>query len=422
MAEAHFSQASELSECIYPPHGETSYRTSYSSEEGSRKRRNLSKLLERLVVQIRGIEPEAARVNHNNNYAKDEQFLIDSQNGYLQSVSPADESAERNVKMEMNGYSEMEGIVWDLNTRDGRLERRSRASSESGGSPRTPASSPAYTFEHYLNFNYIPDLFERRSLSDSDLPVLAKRMKTEPRLDARKFEAYVRNFRSESLPLRSSRCGRAEDALRPALAVAAPQESPLDLSLKSPSREALQVVPLGAEGGAAGAVAVPVVKGDIASPTTKRSVASRYNLEVWPVVERMPAGADVAYVCPVCGQMFSQHDRLAKHVASRHRARAAPGAGASAAEGARAYSCAVCRRAFARSDMLTRHARLHTGVKPYACCTCGQVFSRSDHLSTHRRTHTGEKPYKCPQCPYAACRRDMITRHMRTHARPAAGS
>lgn len=115
------------------------------------------------------------------------------------------------------------------------------------------------------------------------------------------------------------------------------------------------------------------------------------------------------YACNSCGQTFSLHDRLAKHVASRHRNRTP--------ESARAYECEVCRRRFARSDMLTRHARLHSGVKPYSCSSCGQVFSRSDHLATHQRTHTGEKPYRCPACPYAACRRDMITRHMRTHTR-----
>lgn len=158
-------------------------------------------------------------------------------------------------------------------------------------------------------------------------------------------------------------------------------------------------------------MSVPVVKGDVASPTTKESVAVRYNLEVSPVVEEMPPGADVAYVCPVCGQMFSLHDRLAKHMASRHRRQGPQDASA------KAYLCDVCKRSFARSDMLTRHMRLHTGVKPYTCKVCGQVFSRSDHLSTHQRTHTGEKPYKCPQCAYAACRRDMITRHLRTHAR-----
>lgn len=112
---------------------------------------------------------------------------------------------------------------------------------------------------------------------------------------------------------------------------------------------------------------------------------------------------EVGYVCPICGQMFTLHDRLAKHMASRHKSRSTDG-------GTKAYACDVCKRSFARSDMLTRHMRLHTGVKPYTCRTCGQVFSRSDHLSTHQRTHTGEKPYRCPSCPYAACRRDMITR------------
>lgn len=183
--------------------------------------------------------------------------------------------------------------------------------------------------------------------------------------------------------------------------------------------------------GSAGGYTVPVVKGDVASRTTKASVAVRYNLEVSPVVEEMPVGSDVAYVCPVCGQMFSLHDRLAKHMASRHKTSASSGGGggggpcptsenggdASSGGAAKAYPCEVCNRSFARSDMLTRHMRLHTGVKPYTCRVCGQVFSRSDHLSTHQRTHTGEKPYKCPQCPYAACRRDMITRHMRTHSR-----
>ena len=118
-----------------------------------------------------------------------------------------------------------------------------------------------------------------------------------------------------------------------------------------------------------------------------------------------------SFSCPICGQTFSLHDRLAKHIASRHKNRQ------QCDSVAKNYLCEVCQRSFARSDMLTRHMRLHTGIKPYTCKICGQVFSRSDHLSTHQRTHTGEKPYKCPQCPYAACRRDMITRHMRTHSR-----
>ncbi|XP_066138252.1 uncharacterized protein klu isoform X1 [Euwallacea fornicatus] len=250
-------------------------------------------------------------------------------------------------------------------------------------SPLTPASP---SFERYLHSKYLPDIFRRRSHSDSDL--------------------WFEKPRTATAESQNS-----------------PQEYPLDLSMKGiRARELsslecltlpppLQLLPPGFLP-PKGSVSVPVVKGDVASPTTKESVASRYNLEVSPVVEEMPPGSDVAFVCPVCGQMFSLHDRLAKHMASRHKSRQN-----SSETTAKAYLCEVCKRSFARSDMLTRHMRLHTGVKPYTCRVCGQVFSRSDHLSTHQRTHTGEKPYKCPQCPYAACRRDMITRHMRTHTR-----
>lgn len=278
-------------------------------------------------------------------------------------------------------------------------------------SPLTPASpAPSYSFERYLHSKYLPDIFRRRSHSDSDLPLWFETAKAER---ARAPPAWPHPLTLSTLPGK----GSVESE------TSSPQESPLDLSMKTfRSKEhitsleclippPLQLLPPGFLP-PRGPVSVPVVKGDVASPTTKESVASRYNLEVSPVVEEMPPGSDVAYVCPVCGQMFSLHDRLAKHMASRHKSRQNSGEAT-----AKAYLCEVCKRSFARSDMLTRHMRLHTGVKPYTCRVCGQVFSRSDHLSTHQRTHTGEKPYKCPQCPYAACRRDMITRHMRTHAR-----
>lgn len=273
-------------------------------------------------------------------------------------------------------------------------------------SPLAPASPAptSYSFERYLHSKYLPDIFRRRSHSDSDLPLWFEAAKLD-RTRAPHGWPHPLTIPGRNIDQQSS-----------------PQDLPLDLSMKTSKNERvasleciipppLQLLQSGFLP-SRGAVSVPVVKGDVASPTTKESVATRYNLEVSPVVEEMPPGSDVAYVCPVCGQMFSLHDRLAKHMASRHKSRQSPSDST-----AKAYLCEVCNRSFARSDMLTRHMRLHTGVKPYTCRVCGQVFSRSDHLSTHQRTHTGEKPYKCPQCPYAACRRDMITRHMRTHAR-----
>ncbi|XP_067004583.2 E3 SUMO-protein ligase EGR2 [Anabrus simplex] len=295
--------------------------------------------------------------------------------------------------------------------------------------PISPSPAPMYNFEHYLHTKYLPDIFRRRSHSDSDLPMWFEAAKAER---AAVDRGTVLRSHQVPHPLTLPPLGGKGGSLESEAST--PQDSPLDLSMKgsrervgsSTSSESMpppmephlpvHLLPPGFLP-SRGTVSVPVVKGDVASPTTKESVAVRYNLEVSPVVEEMPPGSDVAYVCPVCGQMFSLHDRLAKHMASRHKSRQHP-----ADSAAKAYLCEVCKRSFARSDMLTRHMRLHTGVKPYTCRVCGQVFSRSDHLSTHQRTHTGEKPYKCPQCPYAACRRDMITRHMRTHARYEPGS
>ncbi|XP_020300117.1 early growth response protein 1 [Pseudomyrmex gracilis] len=263
-------------------------------------------------------------------------------------------------------------------------------------------------FEQYFQQKFLSpsnDTFRGRSHSDSDVV---------PKWDDTRLPASTSSSSDVSHPPRS---GSLESD------GTSPQESPLDLSMKnlmlqpaaavSAKLPALQLLPPGVV--TRGSVSVPVVRGDVASPTTKESVAVRYNLEVQPVVEEMAPGTDLAYVCPECGQMFSLHDRLAKHMASRHRRQGLHDASA------KAYLCDVCNRSFARSDMLTRHMRLHTGVKPYTCRICKQVFSRSDHLSTHQRTHTGEKPYKCPQCAYAACRRDMITRHLKTHNRCADG-
>lgn len=354
-----------------------------------RKRKRLSQVVDKLVGQVGSPLNNNTHLNNNNNEEKTgplskssklkEEVYSDDEDEVFSSSSPHSSNTD-SPKISFSPLRLKEGSLEEDERHRGCACPTCLPSAYSTISPVTPpmVGGPVYSFEQYLHSKYLPDILRRRSHSDSELLSW--------------FEA--RTERTE---------------------YTSPQDSPLDLSMKSskssdtsPSSGDSFVLPSMYSN-------VPVVKGDVASPTTKESVAVRYNLEVSPVVEEMPPGSDVAYVCPVCGQMFSLHDRLAKHMASRHKSRATPDASS------KAYLCEVCKRSFARSDMLTRHMRLHTGVKPYTCRVCGQVFSRSDHLSTHQRTHTGEKPYKCPQCPYAACRRDMITRHMRTHSRYDSG-
>lgn len=67
------------------------------------------------------------------------------------------------------------------------------------------------------------------------------------------------------------------------------------------------------------------------------------DLKVSPIVEEIAPGSNhVAYVCPICGQMFSLNDRLAKHIASRHKTKSP------ASESTKSYVCEVCDRSFAR--------------------------------------------------------------------------
>lgn len=72
------------------------------------------------------------------------------------------------------------------------------------------------------------------------------------------------------------------------------------------------------------------------------------DMKVSPIVEEVAPGSNhVAYVCPICGQMFSLNDRLAKHIASRHKTKSP------ASETTKSYVCEVCDRSFARWDLLT---------------------------------------------------------------------
>ncbi|CAN7990145.1 unnamed protein product, partial [Ixodes hexagonus] len=340
-------------------------------------------------------------------------------------------------------------IPWDDAHQDRRFLEGVKLLPSSPVSPLTPVSpvQPVGVLD-VLQAHLLPEMVRRRAYSDPEAHWEAAT--PVPTAETARTSDAVQPPR----PLRVSQL--LNKSTGPATESPMPQDCPLDLSVKcepsSPRLAVPDVSPVDLVLGGPLFPKTPACDSGQPEPPVERCAAAKSRLQERREAfrrtptstterekpARRPRAASTAlvasseaggrnpraYVCPVCSQMFTQHDRLAKHMASRHKAKPSEqpatrdgGPQDDASSTTKAYVCDVCKRSFARSDMLTRHMRLHTGIKPYTCKVCGQVFSRSDHLSTHQRTHTGEKPYKCPLCPYAACRRDMITRHMRTHAR-----
>ena len=59
-----------------------------------------------------------------------------------------------------------------------------------------------------------------------------------------------------------------------------------------------------------------------APPVTKAPSSCSPTSPCSPSSSAASDGKDLSYVCPICGQMFGLHDRLAKHMASRHKSKA----------------------------------------------------------------------------------------------------
>ncbi|UYV81887.1 hypothetical protein LAZ67_21000040 [Cordylochernes scorpioides] len=226
--------------------------------------------------------------------------------------------------------------------------------------PSSPLVPPPSSMEGFLQAKL--DVF-RRHHSDSDLWVGGSSEVPEPPRHGRPHPLRIPEPRGSLESEQST-----------------PQDSPLDLSIKSTSPR-------------------PSSESFLAEASPPPVVFTTASESPWPQASRAleDVPSELAYACPICGQIFSLHDRLAKHMASRHRTRQQPAAQTDPS--GKSYMCEVCKRSFARSDMLTRHMRLHTGVKPYTCRVCAQVFSRSDHLSTHQRTHTGGEALPVPSMP-----------------------
>ena len=138
-------------------------------------------------------------------------------------------------------------------------------------------------------------------------------------------------------------------------------------------------------------------------------------------------GLKKSYVCPLCGQNFTQKNSLRQHAAVHTGVRpyvcdicgkafsyenVLRGHRLLHEQHIRRYQCEVCEKKFIQSGGLRVHMAVHQETRDYMCTACGKSFTQKGALIRHERIHTGDKPYSCHLCNKAFSDLSILRRHM----------
>ena len=164
----------------------------------------------------------------------------------------------------------------------------------------------------------------------------------------------------------------------------------------------------------------------------KKQFSTKYVLAAHLKSEHL--GMRKTYLCPICGQSFTQRNSLRQHAVvhtglrpyvchicgktfpydkslRNHKLVHEP-------DTPRLYECQVCGKRFQHDSGLRIHMAVHEETRNYMCTVCGKGFTQKQSLLRHERIHTGEKPYSCQLCKRAFTDLSVLRRHMiLTHKR-----
>jgi KRAB domain-containing zinc finger protein len=97
------------------------------------------------------------------------------------------------------------------------------------------------------------------------------------------------------------------------------------------------------------------------------------------------------FACPLCGQRFTNEEKMNRHVATKHDPNGEE----------RTFACDECDLKFKSSNHLRSHKAIHASndEKPFTCEICSKRFSFRFVLNSHiKQAHNKSERFACPFC------------------------
>ena len=125
--------------------------------------------------------------------------------------------------------------------------------------------------------------------------------------------------------------------------------------------------------------------------------------------------------CNYCGERFTEHKNLARHVSVAHHDIQKPNLKrqiGSVHEGRKSFKCDICNYSCSDKTNLKRHSEsvhvyTHEGKKQFKCDICDFRCSHKHHLKRHiESVHEKTKPFECDICKYSCSDKANLKRHI----------